>query len=112
MRITWALPLATLLPSMLLFCGIVSGQTYTQTILHNFGSIPNDGKAPVAYPVFDAAGNLYGTTDAGGGNSENGTVYKINSSGKETFLHVFTGLGDGATPAAPLVIDSADNVYG
>ena len=59
----------------------------------------------------DAAGNLYGTTLAGGIN-DLGTVFKIDRSGKETILHSFQGT-DGSEPFyGGLLIDSAGNLYG
>ena len=56
------------------------------------------------------AGNLYGTTDLGGGSSACqgvipngcGTVFRIDPAGKETILHEF-GLTDGAYPYAGLL---------
>lgn len=46
--------------------------TWSETVLHSFlgyGAIPDAGV------IFDAAGNLYGTTGTGNGNS--GIVYEI-----------------------------------
>jgi len=68
----------------------------------------------------DSAGNLYGTTEYGGSSSCSrflavgcGTVFKLDSSGKEALLYSFTGMnGDGANPAAGLIMDSAGNLYG
>jgi uncharacterized repeat protein (TIGR03803 family) len=68
--------------------------------------------------VRDAAGNLYGTTFAGGDVhcspiSGCGTVFKLNTSGKLTTLHRFTGGKDGAYPYyGSLVIDASGNLYG
>jgi uncharacterized repeat protein (TIGR03803 family) len=39
--------------------------TWTETILHNFGS-GMDAKYPMGTPILDASGNLYGTTLQGG----------------------------------------------
>jgi uncharacterized repeat protein (TIGR03803 family) len=52
----------------------------------------------------DATGNLYGPTYTGGSGTcipsvGCGTVFKLDTSGNETILHTFTGLGgDGANP--------------
>jgi uncharacterized repeat protein (TIGR03803 family) len=43
--------------------------------VHNFGN-SGDGNEPLGDVVFDAAGNLYGTTQSGGENSS-GTVWEI-----------------------------------
>jgi uncharacterized repeat protein (TIGR03803 family) len=69
----------------------------------------DDGSAPEA-PVFrDAAGVLYGTTQAGG-KSGQGTVFKIVGT-TETVLHSFNG-GDGYEPVASVIEDASGNLYG
>jgi hypothetical protein len=49
-------------------CGTVFEVTPsgTETVLHNFEGVPNDGSEPDAGLVMDANGNFYGTTAAGG----------------------------------------------
>jgi uncharacterized repeat protein (TIGR03803 family) len=59
--------------------------------------------------VRDSAGNLYGTTVAGG-TANIGTVFKLDPTGKETILHSFTT--DGFFPEGGLVRDAAGNLYG
>jgi uncharacterized repeat protein (TIGR03803 family) len=59
--------------------------------------------------IQDAAGNLYGTTSAGG--SGFGLVFRLDTAGQEIVLHVFTG-SDGATPNGRLVLDGSGNLYG
>jgi len=49
--------------------------TWKEQVLHTFGAA-GDGAYPVGGLVFDAAGNLYGTTE-GGGISDNGIVFEI-----------------------------------
>jgi hypothetical protein len=39
-------------------------------------------------------------------------VFKVNTAGTETVLYTFTGTTDGAVPRAPLILDSAGNLYG
>jgi uncharacterized repeat protein (TIGR03803 family) len=43
-----------------------SGGKWTESILHNFAGYPSDGSGPAANVIFDAQGNLYGTTTVGG----------------------------------------------
>jgi len=52
---------------------------YTETILHAFQPLP-DGHEPRSGVVADANGALYGTTRIGG-NSDDGTVFKLTPSG-------------------------------
>ena len=83
----------------------------TETVLHSFGG------AYGANPYFsgvvrDTAGNLYGTTTAGGANGF-GTVFKLSPTGTETVLHSFAADGkDGSHPYARLAIDKTGNLYG
>ncbi|HSZ01451.1 MAG TPA: choice-of-anchor tandem repeat GloVer-containing protein [Terriglobales bacterium] len=80
--------------------------------LHIFGKAAEDGINPYAGLVLDKKWNLYGTTTAGG-RTGYGTVFKLHLiPGKETILHSFRIAGDGATPLAPVVRDSAGNLYG
>jgi uncharacterized repeat protein (TIGR03803 family) len=79
-------------------------------VLYNFAG-GTDGASPYAGLVRDAAGDLFGTT-AFGGASGNGTVFRVDSSGKETVLHAFGEGLDGATPYAGLVQDRRGTLYG
>ena len=83
-------------------------------VLHTF--VDTTGGVPSAGLVFDTAGNLYGTT-AEGGNHGVGSVFEMvpGSNGKWSFkaVHSFNNNGhDGYNPLAPLIIDSAGNLYG
>jgi uncharacterized repeat protein (TIGR03803 family) len=80
-----------------------------ETILYNFAG-GADGSGPQGNLVADGAGNLYGTTAAGGASGA-GTVFKIAGT-KETVLHSFAGGPDGADPVAGLTFDAAGNLYG
>ena len=85
--------------------------TGMETVLYDFlGGA--DGADPWAGLVRDAAGNLYGTTLTGGAGAGNGTVFKVDTTGRETVLHAFAGSPDGAYPMAELVLDAAGNLYG
>ena len=39
-----------------------SGRDWTEKVLHSFNGSGTDGTDPLAGLIFDAAGNLYGTT--------------------------------------------------
>jgi uncharacterized repeat protein (TIGR03803 family) len=85
-------------------------KTGTETVLHTFTGRA-DGGGPMAGVIRDSAGNLYGTTSAGG-ISGYGVVFMLDKTGTETALYSFTGGTDGATPLAGLIRDSAGNLYG
>jgi uncharacterized repeat protein (TIGR03803 family) len=81
----------------------------------------NDGGAPDGPLTVDSAGNLYGTTAAGGGGADCGTagvagcgtVFELTPNGIESILHAFTdGRSDGAYPSGKLVLDKSGNIYG
>jgi uncharacterized repeat protein (TIGR03803 family) len=78
---------------------------------------PN-GLAPESNLIFDAKGNLYGTTYAGGSGCVFGcgTVFELkhhtDGSFSEIVLHRFDA-GDGQNPdEAPVIFDAAGNLYG
>lgn len=87
------------------------GPTGKETVLHSFAGSPTDGAFPVAGLIRDKTGNFYGTTRFGGA-SDFGTVFKLDSTGKETVLYSFTGGADGGDLQAGVVRDSAGNLYG
>jgi uncharacterized repeat protein (TIGR03803 family) len=92
---------------------------WTGRLLHNFSKGSADGRYPSGGLVFDAAGNLYGMTGAGGGNGHlnAGIVFEltIGSSGKwtEKVLHNFNQTAmDGMNPSGSLIFDASGNLYG
>src|SRR5579885_2593117 len=85
-------------------------EAQTLTVLYSFTG-QADGGFPNASLIRDSAGNLYGTT-AGGGAFGWGTVFELDSTGKETMLYSFTDGADGATPYASVIRDAAGNLYG
>jgi uncharacterized repeat protein (TIGR03803 family) len=93
------------------------GGAWTKTVLYSFqGS--SDGAAPESDLIFDAVGNLYGTTVSGGGKSFHGTVFELSPPAQpggawtETVLYRFQGGDDGKYPGAGLIFDQAGNLYG
>jgi uncharacterized repeat protein (TIGR03803 family) len=98
----------------------VTGSVFSpwiETVLYPFGNLP-DGNSPVGDLLFDAAGNIYGTTEYGGYECEDtvycGTVYELTPSGSgwsETILYEFTD-ENVAVPLAGVIFDDAGNLYG
>jgi uncharacterized repeat protein (TIGR03803 family) len=88
---------------------------WKSTVIHSFTGGAN-GQSVGGGVVMDKAGNLYGTTIAGGSpNCECGIVYKLSpaAKGKWNFkvLHTFVGT-DGAQPVGELILDDKSNLYG
>jgi uncharacterized repeat protein (TIGR03803 family) len=92
-----------------------SGGGWRESILYNFCVQTNcpDGYGPTGSLIFDAAGNLYGTT-FGGGAYQGGTVFRVDPTGKETVLYSFQfqPKNDVSYPLGPLLFDAAGNLYG
>jgi uncharacterized repeat protein (TIGR03803 family) len=93
---------------------------WTGQVIHRFkGGI--GGQVPLGGVIFDSAGNLYGTTEAGGGSGCEGglgcgSVFELSplSGGgwNAQLVHRFPSPGHGAHPHAGLTLDSAGNLYG
>jgi len=93
-----------------------TGGGWTEQILHSFNDNGDDGWHPETGVIFDAAGNLYGTTLSGGAYVY-GTVFQLTPTTgggwTETVLHGFDDNGtDGQSPSAGVILDSAGNLYG
>src|ERR1035438_7585202 len=86
-------------------------QAANEIVLHNFAEGFPTGANPYSGVIRDSAGNLYGTTYAGGA-SGYGVVYKVDAAGHETVLYTFTGGADGMWLYAGVIRDSAGNLYG
>jgi hypothetical protein len=100
-----------------------AGKTgWTETIIRRFA-----GKSQPANPqsalIFDAAGNLYGTSSAGGRYTSvgsptgEGVVFKLSRPAtgtiwSEQILHNFGAPGDGVGALAGVIADPAGNLYG
>jgi len=90
---------------------VAQAQTASEIVLQSFTTALVNGGDPYSGVIRDAAGNLYGTTYFGG-TATAGVVYKLDTAGRQTVLHNFTGGADGANPYAGVVDDSAGNLYG
>jgi uncharacterized repeat protein (TIGR03803 family) len=96
-----------------------NGSSWSETVLYSFKS-GSDGAYPLSDLSFDSAGNLYGTTSAGGGSSCGysgcGSLFKLTptSSGewRETILHRFSQkASDGSDPRSGVYIDASGNLF-
>jgi uncharacterized repeat protein (TIGR03803 family) len=99
--------LSAIVLSVTLLFSAATAQTFKVFYSFNF----TDGSAPNGDLIRDSAGNFYGTTQFGG-SSNRGLVYKLDSTGHQTILYIFTGGSDGGTPIGRLLRDSAGNLYG
>jgi uncharacterized repeat protein (TIGR03803 family) len=124
---TFAFPKLIVVIMMTLMLVPVSARAATKyKVLYAFKG-GSDGNYPSGALVLDAAGNLYGTTIAGGGDQENctgeepgcGTVFMLapisQGKWKERVLHRFESgndTSDGSAPNGALVFDNAGNLYG
>lgn len=98
-----------------------SGDRWAEKIIYIFSFYGDPGNSPQADLVFDAYGNLYGTTRKGGrGDCVEGDgcggVFELspqgNGSWTVTTLHTFDDPPDGGNPSSAVVLDSAGDVYG
>lgn len=90
-----------------------SARAQASSVLYSFQCVTtSDGANPYGELIVDSAGNLYGTTQAGG-DFNYGTVFEISPGGTETVLYSFAGPpDDGSLPRAGVVRDAAGNLYG
>jgi uncharacterized repeat protein (TIGR03803 family) len=79
---------------------------WNEEVLYSLGG-NHSGSEPVAAPIFDSAGNLYGTTSC----CNSGAVWELqHGSWKEKTLYDFRTGGD--DPWSGLVFDKAGSLYG
>jgi len=110
-----------LLTTLVIFVGLQVGLfAQTFTTLYSFAG-GADGYIPSGQLILDAQGNLYGATVQGGivgpgcGIDGCGTIFElslVNGVWTKTTIYEFQGGAAGAYPKAPLVFDSAGNLYG
>ncbi len=101
------------------FCGTVyelspnGNGTWTETVLVDFTY--DNGLTPYGSLILDNAGNLYGTTEAGGADGW-GTVFELSPDGDgtwtQTILHSFGIDNNGAKPSSNLLFDAQGNLWG
>ncbi len=89
--------------------------SWGESILHRFKAAP-DGSSPAAGVIFDGEGELYGTTEGGGGGNSSGTVFKLipnaNGSWTEHILYSFQDGNDGGQPRGSVVLNTEGDIYG
>ena len=97
-------------------CGTVfridPAASFAHTIIYQFSY--SSGARPLSELTFDSAGNMFGTTTAGGSNL-GGTVFELTRQGNQwtySAIYSFSGPSDGAEPVGGLIFDSAGNLFG
>ena len=94
---------------------LIRGETvpWKEKVLYSFHG--PDGNTPDSPLMFDANGNLYGTT-IGGGPVNGGVVFELQPTKRgpwrETILHAFTQVPQGYEPSGLLILDKEGNLYG
>jgi uncharacterized repeat protein (TIGR03803 family) len=88
---------------------------WSHTVLKTFHG--KDGSLPYSGLVLNSAGELYGTTSAGGAcDGPCGTVFQLvrdkNGSWSYKMIHKFDDVHTGANPTGSLVFDGSGNLYG
>jgi uncharacterized repeat protein (TIGR03803 family) len=100
------------------------GGSWTKSTLYTFQGGNTDAAYPAAALVFDAKGNLYGSSEFGGnancGGFGCGTIFELSpppqpgGAWTEAVLHTFVGPTtlDAYSPSSNLIFDAAGNLYG
>ena len=97
-----------------------SNSSWTQTAIYNFGQYDIDGAFPLGGVTIDALGNLFATTEQGGGGMDIGGVYELmpgqDGTWLQFFIYSFSYFASGKSvvwePQGNVVVDSAGNLYG
>jgi uncharacterized repeat protein (TIGR03803 family) len=88
------------------------GGKWKEKVLHSFAG-GADGSESLSTMVYDAAGNLYGTTIEGGSGCDCGTIFKLAAGDRKySVVYRFKGAPDGAYLYAGMVPDGAGAFYG
>jgi hypothetical protein len=94
-----------------------SGSSWVESTIHSFGGRA-DGADPMSGLIFDGSGNLYGTTEFGGGaggctDGGCGTVFQLTPSASGWSANVIYNFPGGYNiPSGGLVFDPQGNLYG
>ncbi|MGA8877404.1 MAG: choice-of-anchor tandem repeat GloVer-containing protein, partial [Candidatus Korobacteraceae bacterium] len=87
---------------------------WNSSLLYAFAGTENENTGPLGGVLFDASGNLWGTTN-GDGTYGFGNVFKLTLSHGSwiyTDVYDFTGGNDGGNPTGSLIADGSGNMYG
>jgi hypothetical protein len=93
------------------------GHRWTEIVLHRFSG-GSDGIGPRGGVIFDANGNLFGTTATATSRSAQGNIFRMRPPTRKggswifSVLYTFTGNPDGAQPSSSLILDQVGNIYG
>jgi len=87
-----------------------------EKVLHTFAG-GSDGDSPLSGLISDRSGNLFGTTNRGGGSGCGGgagcgTIFELAKDGSYSVLYAFTDGSDGGSPVGGLLLDKSGNLYG
>jgi uncharacterized repeat protein (TIGR03803 family) len=89
--------------------------TWTEKVLYSFQG-GNDGSGSIANVLFDATGNMYGTTSQGGASCSCGVIFKLSPDGhgnwSESISYRFQGPPDGAFAYNGMVVGLGGAFYG
>ena len=90
----------------------LNGILWHESVLYSFGT-GSDGTVPYAGVALDSAGDVLGTTSAGGTYGY-GTVFELSKAHNwaETVVYNFQNGNDGGVPYAGLIADGQGNFYG
>jgi len=88
---------------------VTAGSSSVTTLVDFNGT---NGSTPSGGLIFDSAGDLYGTTSAGGAGNNDGTIFQLPASAHAvTTLYSFAG-ADGANPRSTLLADATGTLFG
>ena len=90
----------------------LNGILWRESVLYSFGT-GTDGTVPYAGVTLDSAGDVLGTTSAGGTYGY-GTVFELSKAHgwAESIVYNFQNQNDGGVPYAGLIADGLGNFYG